>query len=72
MNLQQIKEKNDYERLDFIGLWNGYNVYKPTRKKKLGTFIGYPLRILEKDGQVRFCTFTECLDILRQFKNQNK
>lgn len=45
------------------GEWNGYTVYEPVYNQDC--YIGFPLVVLEKDGEVRLSTNEEALEYLQ-------
>ena len=67
MSIQEIIEQNNYKELKYIGNWNGFKVYVPIRKFKLGTYTGVPVRVLEKGNEARFSSPLESFDIIKHF-----
>ena len=72
--LKFAKKFNDeYVAIEKIGKWEGFTVYNPIRKGKGVAYTGYPLKLLVKEGKIRWTSPKEAIDIFRtQTKNQNK
>ena len=62
------KFDKDFIKVKLIGKWNDYNVYEPIRKRKGVCFTGRPLRLLEKDGKIRWTSPDEALKLFHEME----
>lgn len=62
--IYDFAEEQGYETVREGKPWNGYNVYIPGFKGKGVAYVGYPLVILEKNGEIRMSTVEESFEYL--------
>ena len=66
----KVKEaaKSIYDAAEYLGRWQGYNVYTPTLNDDEPRCIGFPQFILAKGGALRWtCSVDESQKIMRRF-----
>ena len=61
------KFDDDFVAVEKIGEWQGYTVYSPIRSRKGVCCAGFPLRVLVKDGKMRWTSPKESIEIVRIF-----
>ncbi len=65
--VNELLEELGTEEYEVLKNYNGYKVFSPVYKKM--TITGFPLFILVKNDEVRFCTTMEGFEILEANKS---
>jgi len=67
MKIEQVKEfanQQGYDDVLHIGKWKGFDAYEPVFNGEDVSFIGVPLLILAKGGNIRMSTVEEAFEQL--------
>ena len=65
--ITEFAKDNGYDNAEYLGIWQDYKVFEPTFNDNNEHYIGYPLSILLKDGEIRFTTEKETFEVLDFF-----
>lgn len=71
MELKKIKKfaiDNGYDDVEFLGRWEGFEVYYPFFNDDESHIIGLPLKILVKDDDIRISEPDESMILLDVFE----
>lgn len=52
----KLARESIYDNVQYIGKWNGFDVYEPIFEEDIVHHIGFPKFILEKDDTMRWTT----------------
>lgn len=61
MTVNEYAKSKGYDRAEFRREWRGYKVFEPLWDDDEVHYVGYPYKIMVKDGKARMQTFDECL-----------
>ena len=67
MEIKDFAVENGYDDVKYIGEWKGYKVFNPIIKSDKPLCLGYPLKILKKNDELRISSIPESLEILDYF-----
>ena len=63
--IKELTKENCYQDVNYIGMWNGHEVYEPIYTDGKEHDIGYPQYILSKGNSLRWTkNWEESLDIM--------
>lgn len=67
MEIKKFAVENGYDDAEYMGEWKDYKVFNPIIKSDKSLCLGYPLKILKNNEELRISSILESLEILDYF-----
>ena len=68
----EFAKRKGYANIKYLSKWRGYDAYDPIYDEDFVAYIGPPLLILVKDGEIRMSDEQEAFDYLDCFQDGNE